>query len=110
MGDTTVRLLIVLGATLAVAIFTLILHRRRSRPTRVIANAGLSPGTYLFTSATCLECSRARSALENFVEISWEERPDVFSRLHVTAVPSTLVVDSTGRGTWRAWSPTARNP
>ncbi len=110
MGDTTVRVLIVLGAGLAVAIFALVLQGLRSRPTRVIANTGLTPGTYLFTSATCQECSNARSALEDFVEISWEERPDVFSRLEVTKVPSTLVVDSAGSGTWRAWSPTARSP
>ena len=62
----------------------------------MIPVTGLDPGTYLFTSARCAECAVARSQLESFTEISWEGQPDVFNRLGVTAVPSTLVVDSAG--------------
>lgn len=110
MGDVTVRVAILLAAGVAVGLFALVLKRRRSRPARMIPVTGLDPGTYLFTSATCAECAVARSQLESFTEISWEGQPDVFNRLGVTAVPSTLEVDSAGVGAWRAWVPETRNP
>ncbi len=110
MGELAVRLGIVLVAGLVVAILAFALKRRRARPARIIAFTGLGPGTYLFTSASCAECSRARVSLDDFTEISWEEKPEVFNRLGVSAVPSTLVVDSTGAGAWQAWPPASRNP
>ncbi len=110
MDDIAVRLLIVLGSGVLVAVFAFVFKRRRSRPTRVIAQTGLTAGTYLFTSATCRECLEARSSLAGFIEISWEESPEIFNRLEVTAVPSTLTVDPSGTGSWRVWSPVGRNP
>ena len=111
MDDLTVRLLVVLGAAVAVAVFAVVLQRVRSRPRRVIASTGLTPGAYLFTSVDCGECSRARTRLaellgdSGYTEVAWESEPEVFQRLEVPAVPSTLLVAADGSGVWHAGVP-----
>ncbi|HEX6946804.1 MAG TPA: hypothetical protein VF246_05600 [Acidimicrobiia bacterium] len=111
MDDLILRLVIVGGAALAVAIYALVARRFRTRTRRRIASTGLTPGTYLFTSAGCEECARARQLLDQRVgvggysEIAWESEPRVFDRLGVRAVPSTLVVAEDGSGLWHAGVP-----
>lgn len=114
MDDLTTRLVVVGVTVVAVVVLSLVLRHLRSRPRRSIATTGLRPGTYLFTSAGCEECDRARrlladrSGVGGFVEVAWERDPAVFDRLGVDAVPSTLIVAENGSGVWHAGIP--RNP
>ena len=102
MGEVWIRLSVVAGAlVVALAAVALLRMRRRERP-ETIESVGLSPGIYLFTSATCLDCSPARQSLldslgaSGFTEISWEDGPETFRELGVTAVPATLIVGGDG--------------
>lgn len=99
----TDRALVVAAVALAVALVILILRRLPRLRSRTIAAPGLDPGVYLFTSAGCGTCSRARRDLTDrrvaFTELTWEADPAVFSRLGIDAVPSVVVVGD-GRGRW----------
>nr|PZN35840.1 MAG: hypothetical protein DIU67_02180 [Actinomycetota bacterium] len=104
-------MVVVGGAALAVAVFAWAWNRARSRPRRRIASTGLGAGVYLFTSAGCDQCARARELLTaslgegGFTEIPWERQADVFDRLGIKAAPSTLVVKGDGSGVWYAGVP-----
>lgn len=112
MDDPLVRLLVVASAAAVVACWAW--WRRRvplGGPSRVIPATGLSPGTYLFTSATCAECVGARDKIGRLphTEFAWEDRPELFDRLGITDVPSVLVVLEDGTGTWRRGVPGERS-
>ncbi len=100
MSDVSTRLALILGAVAVTALITLAL---RTRQRSLESNIALSPGIYLFSSATCADCTVARDRLVEmlgevgFVEFAWEEEPDLFAEMVIDVVPTTLVVrpDST---------------
>jgi hypothetical protein len=94
------------GGALAVAGVVVLVQRLRARPSpRTVAQTGLDPGVYLFTSASCSTCAQARQTLQTelgedrFYEFAWEEGSETFDRLGIDAVPAVLVVESGGGGT-----------
>lgn len=98
MDDIVVRMGLVvaaIGAALAVAWY---LQRRARRPGRAVADPGLPPGFYYFSSRTCGTCRSARAELDRrlgaggYAEYRWENDPEVFQRLSVDEVPALLVV------------------
>jgi hypothetical protein len=101
MSELWIRVLVVIGALVIVALVVLVLRRpgRRGQP---IEGPGLAPGIYLFTSGTCADCGPARERLKEklgpggFREIGWEAEPDVFARVGIDVVPCTLVVGEDG--------------
>jgi hypothetical protein len=103
MSEIWARLAWVLGAVVVAAAAILIqrIMVGRRRPVQV-QQTTLGSGVYLFTSATCPDCETARRLLaggigpSGFVELSWENRPEVFKDLGVDAVPATLIVDESG--------------
>lgn len=109
--------LIVVGAVMVMVVVAAVLARRRGTnpvPVKTLANTGLAAGTYLFSSAGCQSCQPVRARLQAsghpFEELSWEEHPEVYARLSIDAVPSTLVVDASGRGRWyRGTAPMPRS-
>ena len=108
MSDLTLRLVVV-GGVIAVVFLVVLYLRLRDRAESIrVGSVDLDPGVYLFTSATCATCEKARKHLEgrlgesNLVEFEWEEHPETFSALSIDRVPCTLVVDEGGRGVlWR---------
>ncbi|MDP9145813.1 MAG: hypothetical protein M3N43_14185, partial [Actinomycetota bacterium] len=95
MSEVWVRVVLILGALVGVLVVSVAMRgMNRGRPV-VIAAAGLRPGVYLFSSATCLDCQSARAAIDavagpgGFVEINWEEQPGPFHDLGIEVVPST---------------------
>ncbi len=103
MDDPLLRLAVVSAAAGSVAFWAWWRRRRlTSRSWRAIPATGLEPGTYLFTSLTCGDCSVARDRFGQlpFTEITWEDRPEMFQELGINQVPSTLIVLDDGTGTW----------
>ncbi len=98
------RLLVVGGALVLVALFVFLIRPRR-RQGRLFDGAGLRPGVYLFTSTTCADCMTAKARLveglgpSGFVEIEWEKDPDLFTQVGIGLVPCTVVVTSDGAST-----------
>jgi hypothetical protein len=102
MSEVWVRLALILGAlTLALVATVVMRGMTRDRPA-VIDAAGLRPGVYLFSSATCLDCQSARTAIHarmgpgGFVEIKWEEEPGRFHDLGIDVVPTTVIAHDDG--------------
>lgn len=101
MSDLWLRIAIVAGAVLIIALVVAIMRRNPVR--RAIGSSGdLAPGIYLFTSATCADCTPSRERLVEqlgaggFQEIEWEQDPESFARLGIDVVPTTLVVGMDG--------------
>jgi len=107
MDEVLARVGLILGAIAVAAAVTASIRWRERKVPRRIDDPGLAPGVYLFTSAACPDCVPARERLTEalgeagFVEVAWEEQPEVFQRVGAAGVPSTLVVDDSGRG--RLW-------
>ena len=113
MNELWIRLFIVAGALVAALVLVALLRMRaRGRP-ELIESVSLKPGIYLFTSSACLDCAPARQSLREtfgvggFSEISWEDGPETFDELGVTAVPATLVVEGDGGAKLYSGQPTA---
>jgi hypothetical protein len=101
MDDPLARLLVVATAAALIGAWAFWRRRRQLRRSwRAIWATGMDPGTYLFTSSTCGECVEAREKIGRVAhtEVSWEEQPELFERLGVAEVPSTLVVMADGTG------------
>lgn len=105
MDEIWVRLALIAGAV-AVAGSVALLQRSRSRdPVRRIESTDLAEGVYLFSSASCESCNRARDRLRErlgeagYTELAWSEEPGVFEDVGVDAVPAVLVVNGDGRAT-----------
>lgn len=105
MSEIWVRLAVVVGAlALAFVIAMVVRGKTRRRPV-VIDAAGLRPGVYLFSSATCLDCQPARAAMEavmgpgGYTEIVWDEQQGPFHDLGIEAVPTTVIVAENGSAT-----------
>lgn len=108
MSDLSLRLVVVGGAVVLVLLIVLYLRRRDLAESIRVGRVDLDPGIYLFTSATCDTCEKARRRLERrlgqagFVEYTWESHPETFAALGIDRVPSSLVVEAGGRGVlWR---------
>lgn len=97
------RALLVAALVIVVAAVAGLARRPRVRA-RTLVDVDLEPGVHLLTSEGCASCARARRALEGkaieFTESSWESEPDLFERLGIDAVPSVIVADAAGNGTW----------
>jgi hypothetical protein len=110
MSDPLTRLIVVTAAALAVALVWY-WSRRRAGPARSLRSTGLGPGTYLFSSETCVDCSSARERLDGalgsdgYQELAWEAHRALFDALGIDQVPSTLVVDGNGKGRWHLGVP-----
>lgn len=98
------RLGLVAAIVVAVVLFTLAARKRPPRHSRVVDPGDLTPGLYLFTSADCDSCHRARRQLGkrelSFTEFSWEQAPERFQELSIDAVPSVVLVGPEGRARW----------
>ena len=96
------RLLTVLSAAAVVVGIARFRPQQRGWILRVEGNLS-GPGAFLFTAAACDSCHSARSALrrilgeDGFTEFTWEEHPDLLTRLGVAEVPSGSVLDASGR-------------
>lgn len=109
----TSRVLVVIAVAAVVAMVVLFARRRPRTSVRPIVVEELAPGVYLFSSADCDACARARAQLtaraETFVETTWSDDPDTFAALGIDAVPSVVIVGDDGRGRWfRGGVPPAR--
>jgi hypothetical protein len=104
MSELWVRVLVVVGALAAVVLVAALL-RRPARRGEARGGAGLPPGAYLFTSATCADCTTARDRLverlgpRGFTEIEWEKEPGVFASVGIDIVPCTVLVARDGSAT-----------
>ena len=96
------RLLIVLvgaGVVVGVARFR---PKQRGWVLRVEGNLA-GPGVFLFTASACDSCDSARSAYrrilgeDGFDEFTWEEHPELLSKLGVAEIPAGTVLDRSGR-------------
>ena len=107
MPETVVRLILVLAVLGVVAVAVTVMRMRARSSSRRVSQPDLEAGVYLFTSATCLDCERAREVVltrfgpSGFTELAWEQSPEVFARLSIDKVPSTLLVEETGSA--RLW-------
>jgi hypothetical protein len=104
MSEVWLRIAIVAGAILVIALVVALARRNPVRKT-VESSGDLTPGIYLFTSGTCADCLPARERLvdklgpEGFRVIEWEQDPDTFAVAGIEVVPSTLVVGVDGSAT-----------
>ena len=95
------RLLVVLAAVGVVAAVALYRPRRPRPPLSVYGNLG-GPGVYLFTAARCDACDEARHVYREvlgesgFTERTWEEHPDLLTRVGVAEIPVGAVVGAGG--------------
>lgn len=100
MSEVGLRLAIVVGGVLLALIMIVALRRRPM--VAALDHGALDGGVYLFTSSSCSDCAGARARMEEvlgstgFVEISWEDHPELFTQLGVDAVPCTVVVGDDG--------------
>lgn len=103
MSEATLRLLILAGIAVAVAVAVLWQRRvKRTGPVPVF-RPDLGEGVHFFASSTCRPCLAARAALrsvygEKFSETSYEENPTRFGELGIASVPTVLVLDASGNG------------
>ena len=111
MDDPLVRLMVVGAAAALVAGWSWWRRRLRAGDAwRFISETGLRSGTYLFTSAACGDCNAAREKLGRaaYTEYTWEEAAELFKRLGIAEVPSTLFVVDDGSGSWHRGVPGER--
>lgn len=104
MDEIWARGAVVAGALAVAGVVVAIQRWRDRRPMRNVGDTGLSPGVYLFTSAECESCLRARESLDSelgpagYREIVWNHEADLFDSIGVDAVPTVLVVSQDGQG------------
>jgi hypothetical protein len=102
MSDLGLRLLVVGGVVVVVALSTLAARRYGSPHLRPVDVDGLDlpPGLVVFTSTTCATCRRALGAAKAtgapLREITYELEAATFERAGVGAVPLTLVIGGDG--------------
>ncbi len=102
MTDVWLRVAVV-GAALLVSGAIVVWMRRRAalRMEHPVDATGFEPGVYFFSSPSCSSCASARRKLEarlgdDYVELSWEESPEVFTDLQIDRVPAVMIVRSHG--------------
>ena len=100
--DFVVRLLVVLAAAGAVA--AVALYRPRRSKARLDVEGNLAgPGVYFITAAKCDTCDEARLVNSKvlgesgFTELSWEEHPELLTRIRVAEIPLSVVVGHGGK-------------
>lgn len=113
MTEPTLRLLFVLGAVVIVASLAFIGSRRHlARPEKTV-RTDLAPGVHLFSSESCLSCSKARRVLDRTVpaysEIRFEDDPSGFARFAIAQVPTVIVVKEMGEAVVFAGIPKKRD-
>lgn len=113
MTDFTTRLVLVMAVLAVVAVVVVVLRVRARVPYRRVGKVDLSPGVYLLTSDTCLQCGPARDVMlerlgeGGFVEISWERDRRRFEALPADVVPAVVLVGASGRATMWPGQPAA---
>jgi len=104
MSDFELRLSLIFGAVVIIAVSAAVIRGRASTPERRIRQPGLEAGIHFFSSSSCLECDPVRAGLvellgaSGFVEHRWEKDSELFQRLGIDGVPATLRVDRSGKG------------
>lgn len=104
MDEFWARAAVVTGALAVAGVVVAIQRWRARRPVRLVGDTGLPPGVYLFTSAECDSCRRARESLDTemgptgYRELTWNDDADRFDSIGVDGVPTVLVVSQDGRG------------
>lgn len=104
MSETILRLVVLLGVILVVALVAWIGSRRHlARPEEAI-RTDLAPGVHLFSSSTCGSCAQVRGVLTDvvgagFAEIRFEDDPPGFGRFAIARVPTVIVVRESGQAT-----------
>ena len=94
-------LVVVLAAAVVVGIARF--RPRRDRSTLRVQGNLAGPGVYLFTAAACDSCDSARAVYvrvlgeDGFTELTWEDRPELLTRLGVAKIPVSTVLDAAGR-------------
>lgn len=98
------RIWLVLALAALVIVLIVVLRRRPVVRGRQIDRSTLPGGVYLLTSDGCDTCERARTTLTRhqvaYTELTWQKNPELFESLGVDAVPSVLLIDRSGAGTW----------
>lgn len=100
-SELLMRLLIVLSAAAIVVGIARFRPKRREWVLRVEGNL-TGPGVFLFTATACDSCGHARTAYrrilgeDGFAELTWEDHPEMLTRLGVAEVPSGAVLDASG--------------
>lgn len=103
MNDVGARLALV-AAVVAVSGAVIFLLRSRSTTSRSVSADGFKPGVYFLTSSACSDCEPVRQVLIDrlgsggFTEYSWESDRQILESLRVDTVPSTMIVDQSGKG------------
>lgn len=101
MSETILRLVVLVGVALIVALVAWVGSRRQlARPEEAI-RPDLAPGVHLFSSSTCDSCAQARRLLTEvvgvgFAEICFEDDPPGFGRFAIARVPTVIVVGDKG--------------
>lgn len=102
MDDLAVRVALVAAAMGLALVTAWYMQRRDRRPGRAVADPGLPPGFYFFSSRNCDTCRSARAMLDRrlgaggYAEYEWEQHPGIFQRLAVDEVPALMVVGERG--------------
>lgn len=100
-SEFLVRLLLILATAAVLVGIARFRPARRAWILRVEGNL-TGPGVFLFTAAACDSCRPARTACRRilgdngFEEYTWEDHPDLLTRLGVAEVPSGSVLDASG--------------
>jgi len=102
MSEFAIRLLVVAGVVLFVAMVSLV-ARRLGAPYHAGVDLGgldLPPGLVMFTSTECENCKKALAIAKAtgapLREITHEIEPGTFEKAEVTGVPLTIVIDAAG--------------
>lgn len=98
-AERLVVVAVVLAGAAALAWWFRLKATRRGEPVDV-GSLGLASGAVVFTRDQCSNCARVMRLVEELAipirQVRIEEEPEVFERLGVTAVPLTVVTDTTG--------------
>ena len=104
MDDGVLIRVLAVAAAAGLAVLAARMRRRPAAPPLRVEGNLAGPGVYLFTAAACDACDQAREACraalgeDGFTELTWEEHPELLTRLRVGEIPAAALVDGSGRG------------
>ncbi len=104
MDDGVLIRALAVAAAAGLAVLAARMRRRPAAPPLRVEGNLAGPGVYLFTAAACDACDQAREACrtalgeDGFTELTWEEHPELLTRLRVGEIPAAALVDGSGQG------------